>query len=76
MPDSRISEERDQEDLDVLATAGMVRVPCPPALGDLPPDAAEGVGGGEPELVSPSQTHQGTTIYGGQVPPRAGQCLL
>ena len=52
--DSRRSEERDREGLDMTA-ASMVRVPtAPPALGDLPPYSAEGAGGGEPELVSPS----------------------
>ena len=36
--DSRSSEERIQEDLDIMAAASMVRVPtAPAALEDLPP---------------------------------------
>ena len=45
MADSRSSDERDQEDLD-MAAVSMVRVPtASPALGDLPPYSAEGAGG-------------------------------
>ena len=43
--DSRISEERGREDLDIMAATSMVRVPtAPPALGDLPLHLAEGTG--------------------------------
>ena len=72
--DSRSSEERAQEDLDVMAAASMVRVPmAPPALGDLPPYSAEGPGESEPELVLPSQICQGTKFGGGRAPTGAGQ---
>ena len=75
--DSRSSEERAQEDLDVMAAASMVRVPmAPPALGDLPPYSAEGTGESEPELVLPSQICQGTKFGGGRAPTGAGQYPL
>ena len=58
--DSRSSQEKAQEDLDIMAAVSMVRVPmAPPAL-DLPPYSAEGTGQSEPELVLPSGTCQGT----------------
>ncbi|XP_053766423.1 uncharacterized protein [Desmodus rotundus] len=42
--DSRSSQEKAQEDLDIMAAVSMVRVPmAPPAL-DLPPYSAEGTG--------------------------------
>ena len=41
--------------------------------GDLPPYLADGARGGEPELVSLSQTCQGTKFSAGQAPTRAGQ---
>ena len=44
---------------------------APPALGDLPPYSADGATGDEPELVSLSQTHQGTKF--GQGKPLLGQ---
>ena len=41
--DSRSSEERHQEDLDIVAAVSLVRVPTVPrVLGDLPPYSAEG----------------------------------
>ena len=75
--DSRSSEERIQEDLDIMAAASMVRVPtAPAALEDLPPYTAEETEESAPELVSPSQTHQGTKLDGGQGPTRAEQYPL
>ena len=66
-----------QEDQDVTAAASMVRVPTtPPILGRLPLYSAEGVGGGEPELVSLPRTCLGTKFSGGQTPLRAGQYPL
>ena len=77
MHDSRSSEERAQEDLDIIAAVIMGRVPTgPPSLEDLPPYSAEGTGESEPELVSPSQTYQGTKFSGGKAPTRAGQYPL
>ena len=57
-----------------LAAASMVRGPTvPPALGgDLPPYLADGARGGEPELVSLSQTCQGTKFSAGQAPIGTG----
>ena len=44
--DSRISEERDQQGLDIMAAVSMVKVPmAPPALGDLLSYSAEEAGG-------------------------------
>ena len=55
MKDSRSSEQRAQEDPDIVAAAIMVNGPmAPPALGDLPPYSAEGTGESEPELASVS----------------------
>ena len=57
-----------------MTAASVVRVPMvPPVLEDSPPYLAEGAKGGEPKLVSPSQTHQGTKFSGGQASTRAGQ---
>ena len=57
-----------------MTAASVVRVPMvPPVLEDSPPYLAEGAKGGEPKLVSPSQTHQGTKFSGGQTPNRGGQ---
>ena len=75
--DSRISEERDQQGLDIMAAVSMVKVPmAPPALGDLHPYSAEGAVGNEPEFISPSQTRQGTKLGGGQAPITVGQYTL
>ena len=74
---NRSSEKRDQKDLDVMTAVSMVRVPT--ALldpGDLPPYLAKGTGESAPELVSPSQTRQGTKFGGGKAPTRAGQYPL
>ena len=74
--DSRSSEKRAKEDLDITTASSMVRVPTAlPALGDLPPYSAEGAGGGEPEPVSPSQTHQGTKFGGEKAPTWEGNTL-
>ena len=72
--DSRSSQEKAQEDLDIMAAVSMVRVPmAPPAL-DLPPYSAEGTGQSEPELLLPSGTCQGTKFSGRKAPTsRAGQ---
>ena len=52
--DSRISEERDQQGLDIMAAVSMVKVPmAPPALGD-PPHSSKEAEGGNPELFSPT----------------------
>ena len=60
-----------------MAAVSMVRVPkAPPALGDFPPVSAEGAKGGEPELISLFQIHQGTKFSGGQSPTWAGQYHL
>ena len=46
-----------------MAAANMARGPmASPSLGDLPPYLAERAEGGEPKLVSPSQTHQGMSL--------------
>ena len=72
--DSRISEERGREDLDIMAATSMVRVPtAPPALGD-PPSLAEGTRKvilswsrrhrepiGEPDWVEKPLLEQGNT---------------
>lgn len=51
----RSPEDRDREDLDVVTTVNMVRVPtAPPGLwgGVLPPSSAMRARGGKPGLVS------------------------
>ena len=71
------NSERAQEDPDIIAAVSMVGVPtAPPALGDLPPYLAEGTGESEPELVAPSQTHQGTKSGEGKAAPWAQQYPL
>ena len=75
--ESRSSEQRAQEDLDIMAAVSMARVPmAPPALRDFPPCSAEGTMESAPELVSPTRTHQRTKFSGGKAPTRAGQYPL
>ena len=63
-----------RQDLGIMAAVSMFRVPTAhPSLRDLPPYSAEGTGESEPELVSPSQSSQGTKFGGGQAPSGAGQ---
>ena len=55
-----------------MTDASRVRVPTAlPALGDLPCYSAKGAGEGEPELISLSQTCQGTEFSGGKAPARS-----
>ena len=55
-----------------MAAANMARGPvASPSLGDLPPYLAERAEGGEPKLVSPSQTHQGMSLVDDK--PLSGQ---
>ena len=57
-----------------MAAASIARAPISlPALGDPPLYLAEGVEGGEPELVSPPQTCQEIKFGGGQAPSGIGQ---
>ena len=75
--DSISSKERDQEDQDVMAAVSMFQVPtAPPTLGYPPPYPTERAEGGEPELVSPSQVHQGTKFGRRQAPTGTGQYLM
>ena len=75
--DSRSSKERAQGDPYIMATVSMVRVPtAPPALGDLPHYWTEGPEESEPELISLSQTCQGTKFSREKAPTRAGQHTL
>ena len=75
--ESRSSEQRAQEDLDIMAAVSMARVPMsPPALRDFPPCSAEGTRESAPELVSPTRTHLRTKFSGGKAPTRAGKYPL
>ena len=64
--DSRSSEERKEEDQYGCCEQGQV-CQASQTLGE-PPYLAEGAKGGEPELISPSQPHQGTKFSGGKAP--------
>lgn len=66
--ESRRSEERGKEELDGMPPASMARGPW--SLQAWRSSSLRGCGswGGEPELVSPSLTCQGTTFSGGPAP--------
>ena len=76
MTDSRSSEERDQEDLDIMTAVSKVRVPMAPLFpGDLLPYLAQGTGESTPELALTSQTGQGTKFSGEKPLPGQGNIL-
>ena len=64
----RRSEERDQENLDIMAAVSWSEFPQPQGV-----YLAEGTGERAPELALPSGTSQGTKIGGEQAPTRPGQ---